>query len=92
MAFGAPAGGNLLLASGGADGTVRLWDPIAGVPLGKPLARHDGKVTSVAFGTVAGDLLLAFEMAPDGFVCVWEPVAGHSVGDLQDLAARPSLR
>ena len=37
VAFGAGAGGRLLLASGGGDGIVRLWDPATGAPVGDPL-------------------------------------------------------
>ena len=38
-----------LLASAGDDGTVRLWDPATGDPVGDPLTGHDGGVTAVAF-------------------------------------------
>ena len=38
-----------LLATGGADGTVRLWDVAAAAPRGQPLAGHDGKVRWGAF-------------------------------------------
>ena len=34
-----------LLASAGADATVRLWDPASGEPVGEPLTGHDGAVT-----------------------------------------------
>jgi hypothetical protein len=38
-----------LLASGGDDGTVRLWDTRTGDPIGEPLTGHIGRVESVAF-------------------------------------------
>ena len=34
--------GQLLLASGSADGTVRLWDPAAGAVVGAPLTGPRG--------------------------------------------------
>jgi hypothetical protein len=38
-----------LLASGGLDGTVRLWDVATHQPLGQPFTEHSGAVNSVAF-------------------------------------------
>ena len=44
------ADGRPLLASAGGDGTVRLWDPATGAPVGEPLRGHTGPVSAVAFG------------------------------------------
>src|SRR5262249_11559279 len=38
-----------LLASGGDDKTIRLWDPATGHPIGQPLTAHDSWVWAVAF-------------------------------------------
>ncbi|MGC4994861.1 hypothetical protein, partial [Nocardia salmonicida] len=37
MAFGTRPDGTLLLASGSADRTIRLWDVATGEPAGPPL-------------------------------------------------------
>ena len=61
VAFGTTGDGRLLLASGGQDGRVRLWDPVTGTAVGKPLAGHVSRVASVAFGAAAdGRLVLAW--------------------------------
>jgi WD40 repeat protein len=46
------AGGTVLLASAGADGTVRLWHWATGEPAGPSLGDGTQQVRSVAFGTV----------------------------------------
>ncbi|MEM6432455.1 MAG: WD40 repeat domain-containing protein [Cyanobacteria bacterium P01_D01_bin.115] len=38
-----------LLASGGEDGTLRLWDIKTGQPIGKPLEGHETPIDSIAF-------------------------------------------
>jgi WD40 repeat protein len=79
----AQLGGRDIIVSGGADGTVRVWDP-AGVPLGAPLTGHDGWVSAVAVGQVGGrDIIVSG--GGDGAVRVWDaagvplgaPLRGH---------------
>ena len=48
LAFSPPGAERQILASGGADGVVKLWDPLTGDLLGE-LAGHNGAVTAVAF-------------------------------------------
>ncbi|KAL6781451.1 hypothetical protein ACKKBG_A11200 [Auxenochlorella protothecoides x Auxenochlorella symbiontica] len=57
-----------LLASGGADGSLRLWCPATGACLGKTPAAHAGRVISLAHDASAG--LLA-SCSQDGSLAVW---------------------
>jgi WD40 repeat protein len=85
-AGGVQPSGGFLLASGGLDGTVRLWDAAQGTQIGL-WQLWDG-VSAVAFGRLSptSPLLLA-SGALDGVVRVWdvasavlvrEPFAGHA--------------
>ncbi|NYE44806.1 nSTAND1 domain-containing NTPase [Streptomyces fulvorobeus] len=69
------------LASGGHDGTVRLWDTAVrpgsahrpgdlGKPLGRPLRFRTGPVGAVAFVPQGGDLLAA--TGKDGGIQLWD--------------------
>ena len=80
VAFGAGADGRLLLASGGYDGTVRVWDPVIGGPAGQPLTGHTSRVSSVAFGTGPDGGLLLASGSEDKTVRLWDPVTGAPVG------------
>ena len=67
-----------LLASGGGDGTVRLWNPATGRPVGAPLhaSARDG-VFGVAFSP---DGTLLASAGGDGTVRLWNPATGQPVG------------
>jgi WD40 repeat protein len=41
-----------VIASGGDDRTVRIWDAHTGQPIGQPLTGHSGNVRAVALGRV----------------------------------------
>ena len=73
-----------LLASADADGTVRLWNPVTGQPVGRPIradrsSTHGsrGFVNSVAFSPSGRQLAAA---GGDGVVRIWNPVTGRRAG------------
>jgi WD40 repeat protein len=80
------AEGHVWLASAGADGTVRIWDPITGQPVGPAMTGHVGPVQSVCavlaartVGTADKCVWLASAGA-DGTVRIWDPITGQPVG------------
>ena len=83
VAFGT-VDGRPVLASGGDDGTVRLWDPATREPVGEPLTGHTGPVRAVAFGTADGHPVLA-SGGDDGTVRLWDPATGQ---ELENTASR----
>jgi len=79
-----------LLASAGADGTVRLWNPASGQPIGAPLhASARGGVRAVAFSP--GGRLLA-SAGGDGTVRLWDLATGRSIGAPLHASARGGVR
>ena len=81
VAFGGLPDGRVLLATGGDDGTVRLWDPATGTPVGDPLTGHTGRVSSVAFGRLPDGRVLLATGSHDHTVRLWDPATGTPVGD-----------
>ncbi|HEV3386926.1 MAG TPA: serine/threonine-protein kinase, partial [Gemmata sp.] len=63
------------LATGGADGTVRLWDSITGQPMGI-IARHEGMVMTIAWHPDGNRLV---SIGEDGAAKVTDPSAGSVV-------------
>ncbi len=71
-----------LLATADGDGTVRLWDPATGRPVGRSLPADtgaNGGVSGVAFSP-DGKLLASADN--DGTVRLWDPATGRPVGRL----------
>jgi WD40 repeat protein len=65
-----------LVATGGDDGTARLWNAADGTPRGPPL-RHRGPVRSLAFSPDGGLLLTG---SVDGTARLWETATGRAHG------------
>ncbi|MFJ5726330.1 WD40 repeat domain-containing serine/threonine protein kinase [Streptomyces sp. NPDC093149] len=68
-----------LLATSGADGVVRLWDPITRRPVGEPMAGSASAIEAVVFSP-DGSLLAT--VGADGVVRLWDPFTRHPVGEL----------
>src|SRR6202035_887223 len=71
-----------LLASGGWDGTVRLWDPRTRVEV-SVLTGHAGPVRSIAF---ASDGTMLASAGRDRTIRLWDVAARTSVGVLRGHA------
>jgi WD40 repeat protein len=67
--------GRPVLATGGGDGTVRLWDPELGTALFEPLTGHVGGVYWGAWGLVDGRWALA-SGSNDATVLLFDPGRG----------------
>ena len=70
-----------VVASGGYDKVLRLWNCATGKLIGPPLEGHDGPVWSVAFGTLQGRTVLV-SASWDGTVRLWDPGTGELLGPI----------
>ncbi|WP_157518296.1 NACHT and WD repeat domain-containing protein [Herbidospora mongoliensis] len=66
-----------LLATGGADRVIRLWDPSRAVPAGPALLGHTGDVLSVAFSP-DGSVLASGDAS--GVIRFWDTATGRHLG------------
>ncbi|MEU0485700.1 caspase family protein [Streptosporangium sp. NPDC006013] len=71
--------GTPIVASGGQDGTVRVWDLATGYQRGQPLKGHKGDVYSMAFGQLDRKPI-AVSGGQDGTVRVWDLATGYQRG------------
>src|SRR5205085_9903899 len=73
--FGGGGKEPVVLASGGKDGLVKLWDPATGASLGE-LTGHGGAVTSISFAPDKPRMLAvgAWNDKGDSDIKVWELV------------------
>jgi WD40 repeat protein len=76
-----------LLATAGADGHVRLWNPATGRSVGKPLPADPGSGNPVDGVAFSPDGKLLASAGPDGYVRLWNPATGKPTG--QPLPADP---
>lgn len=71
-----------VLATGGGDGTVRLWDARTHNPIGAPFRSRTDKVRWGAWGRLGGEPVLATG-GDRGTVELWDPRTGGKVGTLR---------
>ncbi|MFG3163848.1 hypothetical protein ACGFY8_28680 [Streptomyces sp. NPDC048232] len=69
----------VLLATAGNDGTIRIWDPATGEENTDPLTGHDGAVFAVAAFEGRGGQTLLASGGEDGTVRIWNPDTGRQV-------------
>lgn len=73
--------GRTVLASGTFDGSVRLWDPISGMPVGEPFIGNTVHVTAMAAVPLPDGRTLLATGSDDGTVRFWDPTIGALVGE-----------
>ena len=64
----------MLLASGGVDRTVRLWNPQTGAAVGVPLTGHSDRIRAVAAVPLPDGRVLLASASTDQTVRRWELV------------------
>ena len=74
------------LATASKDGTVRVWNPDTGQPVGAPLTGHTSTVSGVAFSPDGHRLATA---SYDRTVRLWNPDTGQPLGDPLTGHTRP---
>ncbi len=73
--------GRTLLASGGDDGTIRIWDPERDSRAVRTLAGHPGPVWTVTVLDRGDEPPLLASGAGDGTIRLWDPATGRPDGE-----------
>jgi len=66
------------IASGSADGTVRMWGSLSSMPSSEPLQHHSDVVNSVAYSP---DGTRVVSGSDDMTVRVWDAITGAPIGE-----------
>ena len=73
--------GRAVLASGGWEGTVQLWDAATGARIGEPLMAHERGVHALALGNFDDGRDVLASGGGDGAVRLWDPLNGLPIGE-----------
>jgi WD40 repeat protein len=68
-----------LLASAGADATVRVWNPTIGVAVGDPLVGHTDQVRAVISAVTRDGRTILVSGSHDGTIRLWHPTTGEPI-------------
>ena len=72
--------GHFLVAGGGSDGVVRVWNALSGAPVGIPLLGHSAGVGSLAAFPGPDGAPMLVSAGSDGSVGTWSRLAGDATG------------
>jgi WD40 repeat protein/uncharacterized protein YjbI with pentapeptide repeats/3',5'-cyclic AMP phosphodiesterase CpdA len=87
LAFGELPDGRTILATGAADGRVRLWDPSTHESIGD-LNGHYDTVHTLAFAKPSGGATLLASGSEDGIVRTWNAEGGQPLATIAGTGAR----
>jgi len=73
-------GDRTVAVTGGADGSVRIWDLRSGLTLGEPLVSGGKKVVAVMLTTLPGQRVVVTAADEPGTIRTWDLASGEPVG------------